>query len=667
MGTPERVGMESEVEATQNDSLFRRMIDSSLVPTALVALDGRLFFVNRAMCDFVGHDADVLIRRSWSDLTGIQGRSEADAEGKSDVIAGRRGSYRTIEKYVHADGRVIWGDLTLSALGGTADVSPKYLLAQIADITSAVEMRDELAEARRQQATADALYRRSVESAKIGMALTQPDGGFTEVNDAMCEFFGYDAQTLLTKSWIELTAPCDRDLTLVNRDDLVAGRIESYRMHKQYMHADGHLIWGDLTVVCLRDDDGAVQTLISQIVDVTEEVAAHEEIEASRRQLELAAKRYRKLFDNSIIPAVLSRPDGSLAMVNQAMCDFLGYDGDRLLSMTWMDLVAPEDLERGYRATQELMSGERDSYRGKQRLIHADGRRLFGDLSMGCNRNAEGEFENIIAQIIDITEQVQSRDRLAQREAQLSSEIASAARYIESLLPGPLTGGVEVSSRYLPSLAVGGDCFHYRWLDDDLLEIYLIDVSGHGVRPALLSVSVHNMIRSGSMPLSTLLRPDRVLSKLNALFQMEQQDDAYFSMWYGIYECSSRTMRYATAGSPPALVFHPTPDGDWQYSALATASVPVGMFTDSRYHSRSYTVPAGARMLLFSDGAFELPLRGGRCGTLDEFTDVVLNQLRNDDFSAEAIVEQLRARTVDGQFEDDCSLIAVDFGSAAPR
>ena len=280
------------------------------------------------MCDFVGHDADVLIRRSWSDLTGIQGRSEADAEGKSDVIAGRRGSYRTIEKYVHADGRVIWGDLTLSALGGTADVSPKYLLAQIADITSAVEMRDELAEARRQQATADALYRRSVESAKIGMALTQPDGGFTEVNDAMCEFFGYDAQTLLTKSWIELTAPCDRDLTLVNRDDLVAGRIESYRMHKQYMHADGHLIWGDLTVVCLRDDDGAVQTLISQIVDVTEEVAAHEEIEASRRQLELAAKRYRKLFDNSIIPAVLSRPDGSLAMVNQAMCDFLGYDGD---------------------------------------------------------------------------------------------------------------------------------------------------------------------------------------------------------------------------------------------------------------------------------------------------------------------------------------------------
>ena len=654
--------MHSGVETTQDDSLFRRMIDSSLVPTALVSTNGRLFFVNKAMCDFVGRDAGFLSGRTWSDLTGVPDRSGADAAGKDDVIAGRRESYRTIEKYVHVDGRVRWGDLTLSALGRTADARPQYLLAQVSDITSGVEMRDELAEARRKQAAADTLYRRSVESAKIGMALTQPDGGFTEVNDAICEFFGYDAETLLTKSWIELTAPADLELTVRNRDDLVAGLIDSYRMHKQYVHADGHLIWGDVTQACLRGDDGGVQTLITQIVDVTDEVRSRDELEDSRRELLLAAERYRKMIDNSIIPAALSRGDGSLAMVNPAMCDFLGYDAEALLSMTWMDLVAPEDLEEGYRATQELIAGQRDSYRGKQRLIRADGRRLFGDLSMGCNRNAGGEFENIIAQIIDITEQVESRDRLAQREAQLSGEIASAAKYVESLLPGPLTGEVEVSSRYLPSQEVGGDCFHYRWLDDDLLEIYLIDVSGHGVRPALLSVSVHNMIRSGSLPLSTLLRPERVLSKLNSLFQMEQQDDAYFSMWYGLYECSSRTVRFATAGSPPALVFHPTPDGDWQHTALVTASVPVGMFPDSRYESQIYTVPAGARMLLFSDGAFELPLSGGSIGTLAEFTGVVLNQLRADDFSVDAIVEQLRARSVGGQFEDDCSLIAVSFG-----
>jgi sigma-B regulation protein RsbU (phosphoserine phosphatase) len=644
-----------------DDSLFRRMIDGSRLPTALVTPEGGLFFVNQALCDFLGHQAESLIGRNWTGLMRRRDRSESDAAGTADVLAGRRESYRTIEEYTHADGHVIWGDLTLTCLRAD-DGTPQYLLAEIADITSAVEMRDELVEARRKQAAADTLYRRSVESAGIGMALTQSDGRFIEVNDAMCDFFGYDAETLLTKSTIELTAPGDLDRTIRNRDDLAAGRIESYRMLKRYIHADGQLIWGDLTMVGLRDDDGEIRTFISQIVDVTNDVRAHEELEESRRELQVAAERYRKVIDNSIIPAALSQADGSLAMVNPAMCDFLGYDAEALLSMTWMDLVAPEDLEEGYRATQELISGQRYSYRGKQQLIHADGHRLFGDLSMGCNRNAEGEFENVIAQIIDITEQVEARDRLTQREAQLSSEIASAAKYVESLLPPDLKDPIEVSSRYLPSQQVGGDCFHYRWIDDDLLEIYLIDVSGHGVRPALLSVSVHNMIRSGSLPISTLLQPDRVLSKLNSLFEMEQHDGAYFSMWYGIYEASTRTLRYASAGSPPALVFSPTADGDWEHTALTTTSVPLGMFADSRFDERSFVVPAHGRMVLFSDGAFELPLPDGRSGTLEEFTDVVVERLRENDFRADAIVEHLRARTVAGQFEDDCSLIAVDFG-----
>ncbi len=643
------------------DSLFRRMIDGSLVPTALMTPDGALFFVNQALCRFLGCGAETLIGRDWTDLLRRPERSDSDAAGTADVIAGRRDAYRTIEEYAHADGHVIWGDLTLTCLRGS-DGTPQYLLAQIADITPAVELRDELAEARRRQVAADALYRRSVESAKIGMALTNPDGRFTEVNDAMCEFFGYDAQTLVKKTFVELTAPGDLDLTIRNRDDLVAGRIDSYRMLKQYIHADGRLIWGDVTVSCLHDEDGAVQTLISQIVDVTDDVRARAELEDSRRQLQVAAERYRNLINNSIIPAALSRPDGSLAMVNPAMCDFLGYDEAALLSMTWMDLVAPEDLEEGYRATQELIAGQRQSYRGKQQLIHADGHRLFGDLSMACNRNAAGEFENVIAQIIDITDQVEARDRLAQREAQLSSEIASAARYVESLLPADLKGRIDISSRYLPSLQVGGDCFHYRWLDEDVLEIYLIDVSGHGVRPALLSVSVHNMIRSGSLPISTLLRPDRVLSKLNSLFEMEQHDGTYFSMWYGIYEASTRTLRYAGGGSPPALVFHPAAHGDWECSSLPSTSVPLGMFANSRYESQSFVVPAGGRMLLFSDGAFELPLPDGRTGTLDQFTDVVVETLRDNDFSADAIVNHLRAMTADGQFEDDCSLIAIDFG-----
>jgi len=50
-----------------------------------------------------------------------------------------------------------------------------------------------------------------------------------------------------------------------------------------------------------------------------------------------------------------------------------------------------------------------------------------------------------------------------------------------------------------PPRTVPEDCFDYYWIGDDHLLVYLIDVSGHGLEPALLSVSVHNMLRSGSL------------------------------------------------------------------------------------------------------------------------------------------------------------------------
>ena len=92
-------------------------------------------------------------------------------------------------------------------------------------------------------AAAEAKFRQAMDNAAIGMCLITPDGRFEEVNDALCELFGYPADTLTQKTWQELTAPefLEADLTGERRP---AGRIDSYRMLQQYIHADGQLIWG---------------------------------------------------------------------------------------------------------------------------------------------------------------------------------------------------------------------------------------------------------------------------------------------------------------------------------------------------------------------------------------------------------------------------------------
>ncbi|MFN7657465.1 MAG: response regulator, partial [Dolichospermum sp.] len=81
-----------------------------------------------------------------------------------------------------------------------------------------------------------------------------------------------------------------------------------------------------------------------------------------------------------------------------------------------------------------------------------------------------------------------NRDLQHQKQV-LETELAEAADYVRSLLPLPLVGSVTIESLFVPSAQLGGDCFDYYWIDDEHLAIYLLDVSGHGVGSALLSVS----------------------------------------------------------------------------------------------------------------------------------------------------------------------------------
>jgi hypothetical protein len=210
--------------------------------------------------------------------------------------------------------------------------------------------------------------------------------------------------------------------------------------------------------------------------------------------------------------------------------------------MTWQELTAPAFLDADVSKVGEILSGRIDSYRMIKQYVHADGHLIWGDLSVGCLRDGAGRVQSLISQISDITAATEAQQRIAQREERnrmlsrrlkaqgdlVQAELRSAAAYVASLLPGDLAGRVRVSSRFLPSRELGGDCFDYAWVDDDHLMVYLIDVSGHGIEPALLSVSVHNLLRSGSLPPQTMLAPEKTLAELNNLFQAEKQNDHHF-------------------------------------------------------------------------------------------------------------------------------------------
>lgn len=240
----------------------------------------------------------------------------------------------------------------------------------------------------------------------------------------------------------------------------------------------------------------------------------------------------------------------------------------------------------------------------------------------------------------------------------LMTELSGAARYVTSILPRDIDAPVPIASRYIPSDQLGGDSFDHRWVDDDHLIAYLVDVSGHGVAPAMFSVSVHNLVRSGSLDPDTLRDPGRALTELNRLFQMDRQDGNYFTIWYGVYQPSSNTLRYAGAGHPPAVVL---PADGSDPIELPSESIPIGVMEDATFETRSQTLPPGAALLIYSDGAFELPAPEGLHWDLQDFVELCARTARTPDWTLDDLVDELRNRSDTGEFDDDCTLVRVSF------
>lgn len=249
----------------------------------------------------------------------------------------------------------------------------------------------------------------------------------------------------------------------------------------------------------------------------------------------------------------------------------------------------------------------------------------------------------------------------------LEADLADAADYVSSLLPPPLKNEkVTIDARFIPSKQLGGDCYDYNWLDSEHLAIYLLDVAGHGVGPALLSVSVLNVLRSRSLPNTDFSQPNQVLNALNQYFQInnnqrQQYVDKYFTIWYGVYNIINRQLVYASAGHPPAVLISGKTPNNIQAQKLKTPGLPIGMFAEAEYVSASCQIEASSTLYIFSDGVYEINQPDGNLWTLDDFIEILCHYRRNQKANLENLLAYLRTVGVKDTFDDDLSLLQIDF------
>ncbi|MGB7441630.1 MAG: SpoIIE family protein phosphatase [Coleofasciculaceae cyanobacterium] len=253
------------------------------------------------------------------------------------------------------------------------------------------------------------------------------------------------------------------------------------------------------------------------------------------------------------------------------------------------------------------------------------------------------------------------RDLQAQKQL-LEAELAEAAEYVSSILPDPMTEPpLTIDSRFIPSRQLGGDGFDYYWLDPDNLAIYLIDASGHGLRAALPTLSMLNMLKSRALPKINYYQPSDVLRGLNETFQMTQRNDKYFTIWYGVYNKTQRKLTYASAGHPPAILISGTTASLAQVRQLKTMGLPVGMFPEADYVDQCYEITEKSTLYIFSDGIYEISQADGTIWGLEPFIKLLADCRNKNCSDLDQILRSLQTINPSDDFDDDLSLLVINF------
>jgi len=242
-------------------------------------------------------------------------------------------------------------------------------------------------------------------------------------------------------------------------------------------------------------------------------------------------------------------------------------------------------------------------------------------------------------------------------QAHLKSELDEAAKYVRSIFPEPTEQPFRIDWNYAPSMELGGDAFGYHWIDDDHFAVYLLDVCGHGVGASLLSVSAINVIRSGSLPKTDFRDPAQVLAGLNNAFPMEQQNNMYFTIWYGVYHPASRTLRHASGGHPPSLLLKE----DGTMDELRAPGMLIGAMPDMTFASETTEIPPGSRLFVLCDGTYEIKrATDGTMIEFDDFKDFMHDHGAQPD-GLERLLDWVHELRGGGALEDDFSIVRIQF------
>jgi sigma-B regulation protein RsbU (phosphoserine phosphatase) len=274
--------------------------------------------------------------------------------------------------------------------------------------------------------------------------------------------------------------------------------------------------------------------------------------------------------------------------------------------------------------------------------------------------------------IIRLERALADRNRtLSAANERMSRDLEAAAEVQRDLLPKELPGslGAAFAWHFEPCDELGGDILNILPLSARHVGLYLLDVSGHGVPAALLSVTLSRVLNTRD-PASSILvdrepgaeepaivAPPDVAARLNTQFPMSAQRGQYFTMAYAVLDTETGVLRHTLAGHPPPILMRPGQPP----RQIEGSGFPVGIVEDAEFDDYRIRLEPGDRMFFFSDGITEARNRAGSMlrpaglgDLIERSRDLPLDE------SVPRCIEDLKGWCESTPFTDDISILAFE-------
>jgi len=646
--------LKTQLDQLRN-TLGKMEVAFSALRDAIVWTDqtGRIQWCNQAFVSLVKEIRITLIGKELADVLTLQqqGRPVSRTKHPALLIHKPGDDITSVYEYIKDEQRY---DIEISATCiWEKDASACSIIMIVRDIS-------ELQIAKQIRVQGKAL------SAAVSSIIITDDKGVIEwVNPAFQVMSGYSLEECVGQQfWFQNPARDHIKFKRELRQTLERG--ETWQKEISNRRKDGTFYHEQESISPVFSNQGELQHFIA----IKEDISERKKFEAAILEREA---RIRAILNSATDSIIIIDVQGEIQSFNDAALAMFGYDQAELTGQN-VRILMPEphrSAHDGY--LHKYLQSKRKHVIGITRELQAvrkDGS-LF-PIELSLSEAKIGESFLFSGFIRDITKRVESQEELAQAHADLlvkqkliNADLSAAAGIQVSLLPQaqPETACLEAAWKFQPSTFVGGDIFNFFQLDADNFIAYIVDVSGHGVPSALISVSIYQTLSQHSSSLfdkdgRTVLSPSRVLNVLEQEFPIERFNN-FFTIFFMTINPRTGMLTYSAGGHPPALLLRKGAEP----KLLDAGGMIIGAGAPIPFAEACMFLQKGDKIIMYTDGTYEYENENQQMYGLDRLYATIAAQR-----------EKTIAAAIDGIFEDimncgghlmpqdDISLLGFEYG-----